>query len=172
MNVALIAARGTIYAAVKAAISSHTSGIFCLVIGIFSLISLFFATIGGTKAIENHRDSNVSVWFVWHSNLETSWRSNSLTVSCGGAFFLFIYLFFLLPVNNILCLNTHHRVARMDNAIRDDRTVQVLRKSLVPIFVKSIVWGMRIAQLVVDEPGNGVAFSFSSSHCCFGEKEG
>ena len=93
MNVALIAARGTIYAAVKAAISSHTSGIFCLVIGIFSLISLFFATIGGTKAIENHRDSNVSVWFVWHSNLETSWRSNSLTVSCGGAFFLFIYLF-------------------------------------------------------------------------------
>ena len=68
-----------------------------------------------------------------------------------------------------------YRAARTDNATKADRIVLqrvVLRKNLVPIFVKSIVWGMRIAQLVVDEPGNGVAFSFSSSHCCFGEKEG
>lgn len=110
--------------------------LFDVTTGIFSLISLFFATIAGTKAIENHRTSNVSM----HQICQVAIHSIlTLTVANfhGGAY----------PYNE--------RLVRTEPATRENRTITLATKNQVPIFDKSIDWAMPIVPRV-DEPSKGV----------------
>ena len=99
------------------------------------MISLFFATIAGTKAIENSRASNVS-----EERKVTPFRRES-----AGLLTMF-------------SRSMAHRAARTARETVASRIVPEERP--VRIFDKLIVWEMPIARQVVDEPGKGVAFIF------------